>query len=72
MVAGRSGTGGEDRGINLGVYTELKVELEDELLKQSIKSDGVIKLFSDAQEEFSMFDPKFLKKVVNMKEKILW
>lgn len=42
-----------------------------ELLKQSIKSDGVINLFSDIKEEFSIFDPKFLKEVSQMKEKNL-
>ena len=41
----------------------------NELLKQSIKSDGVINLFSDIKEEFSLFDPKFLQEVANMKEK---
>ena len=43
----------------------------NELLKQSIKSDGVINLFSDVKEEFSLFDPNFLKEVANMKEKNL-
>lgn len=43
----------------------------NELLKQSIKSDGVIHLFSDIKEEFSLFDPKFLQDVANMKEKNL-
>lgn len=43
----------------------------NELLKQSIKSDGVINLFSDIKEEFSLFDPKFLQDVANMKEKNL-
>ena len=43
----------------------------NELLKQSIKSDGVINLFSDIKEEFSLFDPKFLEEVSNMKEKNL-
>ena len=43
----------------------------NELLKQSIKSDGVINLFSDIKEEFSLFDPKFLQEVSNMKEKNL-
>ena len=43
----------------------------NELLKQSIKSDGVINLFSDIKEEFNLFDPKFLKEVANMKEKNL-
>lgn len=43
----------------------------NELLKHSIKSDGVINLFSDIKEEFSLFDPKFLQEVANMKEKNL-
>lgn len=43
----------------------------NELLKQSIKSDGVINLFSDVKEEFSLFDSKFLQEVANMKEKNL-
>lgn len=43
----------------------------NELLKQSIKSDGVINLFSDVKEEFSIFDPKFLKEIAKMKEKNL-
>lgn len=43
----------------------------NELLKQSIKSDGVINLFSDIKEEFSLFDSKFLQEVSNMKEKNL-
>lgn len=41
------------------------------LLKQSIKSDGVINLFSDVQKEFSLFDPKFLEDISKMKEKNL-
>ncbi len=43
----------------------------NELLKSSIKSDGVINLFSDAKEEFSLFDPKFLEEISKMKEKNL-
>ena len=43
----------------------------NELLKQSIKSDGVINLFSDIQQEFSLFDPKFLEEISKMKEKNL-
>lgn len=42
-----------------------------ELLKQSIKSEGVINLFSDVKEEFSLFDPKFLEEIAKMKEKNL-
>ena len=43
----------------------------NELLKSSIKSDGVINLFSDVKEEFSLFDPKFLEEIRGMKEKNL-
>lgn len=43
----------------------------NELLKQSIKSDGVINLFSDVHQEFSLFDTEFLKEIANMKEKNL-
>ena len=46
-------------------------ERVNELLKHSIKSEGVINLFSDVQAEFSLFDPKFLEEVANMKEKNL-
>lgn len=43
----------------------------NELLKHSIKSEGVINLFSDVKAEFSLFDPKFLEEIANMKEKNL-
>ena len=43
----------------------------NELLKHSIKSEGVINLFSNVGTEFSLFDPKFLEEVANMKEKNL-
>lgn len=43
----------------------------NELLKHSIQSEGVINLFSDVQNEFSLFDPKFLEEIANMKEKNL-
>lgn len=43
----------------------------NELLKSSIKSDGVVNLFSDVKEEFSLFDPKFLEEISKMKEKNL-
>lgn len=43
----------------------------NELLKHSIKSDGVINLFSDVKREFSLFDPEFLEEVSRMKEKNL-
>lgn len=41
------------------------------LLSQSIKSNGVINLFSDVKGEFSLFDPKFLEEIGKMKEKNL-
>ncbi|MDN6670462.1 MAG: type I restriction endonuclease subunit R [Tetragenococcus koreensis] len=41
------------------------------LLKASIKSEGVVNLFSDAETEFSLFDPQFLDEIANMKEKNL-
>ena len=40
-------------------------------MKQSIKSEGIINLFSDIKEEFSLFDPKFLEEIGKMKEKNL-
>ena len=43
----------------------------NELLKHSIKSEGVINLFSDVKAKFSLFDPKFLEEIANMKEKNL-
>jgi type I restriction enzyme R subunit len=43
----------------------------NELLKQSIKSDGVINLFEDVRQEFSLFDPKFLEEIAKMKQKNL-
>ncbi len=43
----------------------------NELLKASIKSDGVINLFSDMSQNFSLFDPKFLEEISEMKEKNL-
>lgn len=43
----------------------------NEMLKQTIKSEGVINLFSDVHEEFSLFDPQFLEEISKMKEKNL-
>ncbi len=43
----------------------------NELLKQSIRSEGVIDLFSDARKEFSLFDPAFLEEIARMKQKNL-
>ena len=41
------------------------------LLEQSIKSSGVINLFSDVHGDFSLFDPKFLEEIGKMREKNL-
>ncbi len=43
----------------------------NELLKASIRSEGVINLFSDVDTGFSLFDPKFLDEIARMKEKNL-
>lgn len=43
----------------------------NELLKQSVKSGGVIDLFEGVNEEFSLFDPRFLEEVSKMKHKNL-
>jgi type I restriction enzyme R subunit len=43
----------------------------NELLKASIKSEGVINLFSDIDTGFSLFDPKFLNEIAKMKERNL-
>ena len=39
------------------------------MLKQSVKSEGVINLFSDVKAEFSLFDTAFLDEISKMKEK---
>ena len=40
-----------------------------ELLKQSVRSEGVINLFADANKEFSLSDPAFLEELKKMEEK---
>ena len=42
-----------------------------ELLKHSVRSEGVVSLFSDGGEGFSLFDPAFLEEIAGMKEKNL-
>ena len=42
-----------------------------DLLRQSVKTDGVINLFGDRQIEFSLFDDAFIQEVKNMKERNL-
>ena len=49
-----------------------KKEINDrisELLKQSVKSNGVINLFTDIKAEFSLFDAAFIDEISKMKEK---
>lgn len=41
----------------------------NELLKSSIKSEGVINLFSDVDISFSLFEPKFLEEIAKMQER---
>ena len=58
---------GNDRKLSLN-------ELNDcisEMLKQAVKSEGVINLFADVKKAFSLFDPKFLEEISRMKEKNL-
>ncbi len=43
----------------------------NELLKHSIKCDGIVNLFTDAKEEVSLFDSKFLHDIASMKQKNL-
>ena len=59
------------------IVTDKKLSLKEinarinELLKQSIKSDGVINLFSDVETEYSLFDKAFLEDIARMKQKNL-
>ncbi len=43
----------------------------NELLKQSVKSEGVLNLFSDVGEQLNLFDSSFLEGISKMKEKNL-
>ena len=43
----------------------------NELLKQSVQSDGVINLFTDVDKEFNLFDSAFIEEVARMPEKNL-
>jgi len=43
----------------------------NELMKQSIKSEGVINLFADIKTGFSLFDTAFLEEIANMQQKNL-
>ena len=67
VLIGRLANTGVGRKISL---PEMNARI-NELLKQSIRSEGVINLFSDVKEEFSLFDTKFLEEISKMKEKNL-
>jgi len=49
---------------------EINEQIEN-LLEHSIKSEGVINLFSDIDSDFSIFDPDFLASIGDMKQKNL-
>jgi len=59
------------------IATGEKISLRDindrinELLKHSIKSDGVINIFADNDVKFSIFDEKFIDEIAQMKQKNL-
>ncbi len=59
--------GGEGKRFSL---KEINAKIND-LLKQSVKSEGVINLFSDVKQEFSLFDPSFLEDISKIKERNL-
>lgn len=63
------------RLINKGVGKKISLPEMNErinaLLEQSIKSTGVINLFSDVHGDFSLFDPKFLEEIGKMRERNL-
>ena len=43
----------------------------NELLKQSVQSDGVINLFTDVDKEFNLFNSAFMEEIAKMPEKNL-
>lgn len=43
----------------------------NELLKQSVQSDGVINLFTDVDKEFNLFNSAFMQEIAKMPEKNL-
>ena len=67
MLVMRLTNQGDGRKISL---PEMNARI-NELLKQSVKSEGVLNLFSDVKAEFSLFDSKFLEEVAGMKERNL-
>lgn len=67
VMAGRILVDGNKSKLSLN---ELNSKI-NELLKQSIKSDGVINLFDGVSEGFSLFDARFLEEISKMKQKNL-
>lgn len=67
VLINRLTTSGRGKKLSL---TEINERI-NELLKQSIKSEGVVNLFADVETEFNIFDPKFLEEVSKLKEKNL-
>lgn len=51
-------------------FKEINAQIND-LLKQSIKSTGVINLFTDVDTEFNLFNTAFMEEVAQMPEKNL-
>ncbi|MDR1015536.1 MAG: type I restriction endonuclease subunit R [Coriobacteriales bacterium] len=58
---------GEDKPLSL---KDINARV-NELLKASIRSEGVINLFSDIDTGFSLFDSQFLEEIAKMKERNL-
>ncbi|MFU0515722.1 type I restriction endonuclease subunit R [Gardnerella vaginalis] len=65
VILSRISDSGSGKKISL---QEINSRIND-LLKNSIKSEGVINLFSDFKEGFSIFDSEFMSEVSKMKEK---
>lgn len=65
VILSRISDSGASRKISL---QEMNSRINN-LLKNSIKSEGVINLFSDFKEGFSIFDSEFMSEVSKMKEK---
>lgn len=65
VILSRISDSGASRKISL---QEMNSRINN-LLKNSIKSEGVINLFSDIKKGFSIFDPEFMSEVSKMKEK---
>ena len=65
----RFATVGGAGGKKLGLF-EINDQI-NELLKQSLKSEGVVNLFADVRDEFSLFDSEFMAEIAKMKRRNL-